>query len=108
MEWTGLCVGTPRRASRSERAWKRTPIHQQVLPGDEAGLRRAQEGAGCAELVRLAEPAGRDDGNAFVLGLLDADAALLRRGREVGFQAVGLELPRQQEVDGDVRSGNRT
>src|SRR4051794_23582013 len=61
----------------SERPGKDATVDQQVLPGDEAGVGRAQEGAGGAELVGVAEPLGRDRGFALGLRFLDADAELL-------------------------------
>ena len=56
-----------------ERPVEHAAVDQQILPGDVAGLRRAQEGAGRAEFGRIAEALGRDGGDARLGGfLLDA------------------------------------
>src|SRR5947207_13308275 len=77
-------------------------VHQQVLAGDVARMRAAQEGAGGAELLRRAEAAGRVHLGAG-LELLFVALAALGGARLVGAaQAVGVERARQQAVDGDA------
>ena len=53
------------------RARERTTVDQKVLAGDVTGLRRAQEGAGRAELVRGAESLGGDRSHTLGLGLVE-------------------------------------
>ncbi|MGY4282393.1 hypothetical protein ACVWXO_001613 [Bradyrhizobium sp. LM2.7] len=77
-------------------------VEQKVLPGDEAGLGAAQEGAGIAELVGLAEAAGGVELGALSQDLLRRDTALVGFGLRGSGQAVGLERAGQQAVDGDV------
>ena len=51
-----------------------TAVQLQVLAGDEAGLRRAQKGAGIAEFSGLAQPVGGNTRCHLRPGLLVADA----------------------------------
>src|SRR5947207_14554013 len=44
--------------SRLHRAGEGAAVEQDVLAGDEAGLGTTQEGAGEAEFLRIADPAG--------------------------------------------------
>src|SRR6185369_6721428 len=83
-----------------ERAWEDAAIEQDVLPGDEAGVGRAQERAGRAELVGLAEPPRRDRPDAVLQRLLEGNALLLGGDLVVGAQPIGVERARQHEVDG--------
>src|SRR5580693_838743 len=48
----------PLRRSPLQRAREGAAVEQDVLPGDEAGLGAAQEGAGQPKLFRIAETAG--------------------------------------------------
>ena len=64
----------------SQRARKRAAIEQDVLAGDEAGLGAAQERAGVAELVGIAEAPGGIELGALGQQLLRRDAALLGFG----------------------------
>src|SRR5262245_18956114 len=82
-------------------------IDEEVLPGDVAGLRRAQKGAGGAEFSRRAEALGGHGCHALVPCLLDRDAPVLGNPRHVRTQSFGLECAGQEEVDGDVGGGNR-
>src|ERR1700716_1767186 len=91
----------------SECAGERAAVDQQVLPGDVAGLGRAQEHAGGAELVRRAEALGRNGSGARGAELLVGNALLLGGGLDVALQSVGVEGARQQEVDGHVGPGDR-
>src|SRR5580692_12496154 len=92
------CVAPRRRtsgadglAAASERPRKQAAVDQQVLSRDVAGVCRAQERAGIAELVGLAEALGRDGGGARRHGLVERHALLLGVGLDVGAQAVGVE-----------------
>src|SRR5690606_39105970 len=90
----------------SEGARREAAVDPQILAGDVAGMGRAQEGAGVAELLGRAETAG---GDARVLALavfLDADAGLLGAEFRGGANAVGVELAGKQVVDGDVPRGH--
>src|SRR5262249_62375592 len=87
----------------SERSRELAAVDQQVLPRDKAGVGRAQERAGDAELVGRAEALGRDRRGARRGGLVDRDALLLGVGLDVGAKPVGVEGAGQQEVDRHVR-----
>src|ERR1700733_14660716 len=91
----------------SERARKGAAVDENILAGDVAGLRRAEERAGRAELVRLADAPRRDGGDALGERGFGADALLLRHRRDVSAQTVGAENSRQDEIDGDIRGGDR-
>jgi hypothetical protein len=65
-------------------------------------MRRAQERAGGAELVRIAEALRRHRRDARGLRLLDRDVLVLGDALHVRLEPVGREAARQQEVDGDV------
>src|SRR3954454_19759341 len=82
-----------------ESPWKDAAVEEDVLPGDEAGMGRAQECAGRAELVGLAEAARRDRPDAVLQRLFEGDALLLRGDLVVGAQPIGVERARQHEVD---------
>src|SRR5574340_945115 len=90
------------RTAASERARIRPAVEQQVLAGDEAGVGAAQEGAGVAEFGRVAEAAGGIGVHARAAHLLVGLAARLGARHERGLQAIGVERPGQQVVDGDV------
>src|SRR6266702_3097521 len=60
-----------------ERAREGAAIQQDVLSGDEAGLGAAEEGAGIAELIGLAEAAGGVELGALGQDLVRRDAALV-------------------------------
>src|SRR5262249_8982750 len=61
----------------SERSRELAAVDQQILARDEAGVGRAQERAGGAELVGHAEAACRDRCGARRSGLVDREALLL-------------------------------
>src|SRR5882724_9038092 len=82
----------------SESSWKNAAVEQDVLPGDEAGVGRAQERAGRAELVGLAEPARRDRRHALLQRLVDGDALLLGGDLVDGAEPIGVERTRQHEI----------
>ena len=68
------------------------PSISRFWPGDVAGVRRAQERAGRAELVRIAEALGRDAGHAVGARLLRSLLLLLLGGlAQRAAQAVGIE-----------------
>src|SRR5262249_44919502 len=92
----------------SERPREGAAVDQQVLAGDVAGLCRAQERAGGAELVGRAEAFRRNRGGARRDGLVDQHALLLGIRLDVGAQPVGVEGAGQQKIDGDVRSRDRS
>src|SRR5262249_19202820 len=96
--WVGWEV---RSCAGSKPAREGAAVEPQVLAGDVAGMDRAQERAGGAELVRRAEALGRHAGDALGHRLVDRDVALLGRCLEVRAQPVGVERPGQHEVDGD-------
>src|SRR5215211_7697875 len=75
-------------------------VHQQVLAGDVARMRAAQEGAGGTEFLRRAEAAGRVHLGTGLELFLVALAALGGAGLVGAAQAVGVEGTRQQAVDG--------
>src|SRR4051812_36300631 len=93
--------------SWSESTDVETAIDGYVLPGQIAGMDRAEKGADLAEFLRRAEPFGRHVGT---------DAGLARRGR-LGIlwraslmraaQSVGVELAGQETVDGHVALDHR-
>src|SRR6185436_12797316 len=85
----GFCV-RPKIAQRSEDSRKRAAVDRQILPGDEARLRRAKERAGGAEAVEIAQALGRDRGDALGLGVLVADAFALGEVAEHGLEPIGL------------------
>src|SRR5262249_54832278 len=67
----------------SKCAGKCAAVDQDVLPGEIAGLRRAEKGAGSSELIGGAEALGRYGGDPVGPGLLDRDAAVLGIGLEI-------------------------
>ena len=81
----------------SERAVERAAVEQPVLPDDEAGMLRAEEGASRAELLRRAVAAGRNRRRAPRARLVHLDALgarpprgpAPRPGRCRGCPAVG-------------------
>src|SRR3546814_13945361 len=84
--------------ARSERAGERTAVHQQVLAGDEAGMRAAQERAGRAELLGGTAAARR-----ILIGLLLDEglvghAGHLRLQLPVAAQPVRVHRARSQAV----------
>src|SRR5262245_65979128 len=93
---------TERHGAPSQRPRIGAPVDQEVLAGDVAGVRRAQEGAGGAELGGLADALGRHDLHAFLLGLLQAYARLLRRALQILPQAIVFEHAAQPEGDRQV------
>src|SRR6266850_1107640 len=82
-------------ANSSERAREHAAVHQQVLPGDVAGVRRAQERASRAEFVRLAEALRRYGGPPRAQRLIDWNALLLGARLRIRAEAIGVEHPRQ-------------
>src|SRR5580765_1344409 len=86
----------------SERAAEGTAVDQQILPGNVAGMRGAQERAGRAKLVRIAEALGRNGRDAIGGNLGDALALLLGGFTQNTAQPVGIESARQYIVDGDI------
>ena len=72
-----------------------------------AGLCRAEESAGIAELGRLAETLGRDRRSPGRDRLLLGDPALLRGRLEIAVQPLRPKWSRQEKVDRHVRSRDR-
>src|SRR5262249_51873205 len=66
-------------------------IDEQALPGDIAGLRRAQKSASRAELSRRTESLSRHARHPLVSGRVDRDAALLGGHCHVGGESFGVE-----------------
>src|SRR3990172_9900937 len=72
----------------SEGSRERPAVQQQVLPGDVAGVRAAEERAGGAELLDGAEAPGRVGLGARFRQFLHRFAEFFRVEREVAAQAV--------------------
>src|SRR6185437_13406544 len=94
-------------ACELERAVEHAAVDQQILSGDVAGLRRAQERRRRAEFIRFAEAPRRDGSDAGLGGFLEAHALLLGGLGERAAQAVGVERAGQDIVDGDIVGGHR-
>src|SRR6266851_6412163 len=77
-------------------------VHQQVLAGDIARVRAAQEGAGRAEFLGRAEAAGRIHLGAGRVLIVIALAALGGARLVSAAQPIGVERTGQQAVDGDA------
>ena len=77
------------------------------LPGQETGLRAADEGAQRTELLGGAEAAGGCKHAARLGHLVQALTGLLRRALHRHAQAVGVEGAGQQVVDRHVAAGQR-
>src|ERR1700751_5237708 len=86
----------------SQRTRKGPAIEQDVLAGDEAGLGAAQERAGKAELLGIAEAPGRIELGTLRQNLLHGETALLRLALGRTAKSVGFERPRQQAVDRNI------
>src|SRR5262249_11922187 len=80
---------------------------EQALPGDIAGLRRAQKSASRAELSRRTESLSRHARHPLVSGRVDRDAALLGGHCHVGGESFGVESAGQKKIDRDVGGGDR-
>jgi hypothetical protein len=74
----------------------RPAVELQILPGDEPGLSAAEEGAGGAELLGMAEAPRRDRRDDARACLLDRDAERLDHLRGHDALAVGAEALRRQ------------
>src|SRR5262245_35052057 len=86
----------PGKSLQLESARVRAAIEHEVLPGDVARLRAADECAHLAELGGSAEAAGRVLGLALAGDVLDRSPARLRDGRNRGAEPVGVEGPGQE------------
>src|SRR6185312_8495884 len=114
--WSGLT--TPRPTSgllpRRRPALRRLPhrrvegaaVEQQVLADDKARRGGAEEGAGIAELGRVADAAGRGGRAALGELLLERDVLALRLVGDAALQPVGQERPGQEPVDRHVVFGD--
>src|SRR5690349_24538991 len=78
------------RTSPSKNARKGAAVDQQALPRDIARLRRTEEGAGGAELGRIAEAAGGDPLLARRAHVVDVDAVALRLGADQAVEPVRI------------------
>jgi len=94
----------PIAAPHLHRARIKPAVHEDVLRGHVAGILRAIERGRRAELLRRAEPMGRDALTVLLVDLGDAAPRHLGAPLRVGAQPVGLERPRQQIVDRDIVS----
>src|SRR5579871_1905068 len=74
-----------------QRARESAAIKQDILSGDEAGLGAAQEGAGEAKFLGVAEASRRIELGAFGQHLIGRDAALVGVPLRGAAQAVGVE-----------------
>src|SRR5439155_8275771 len=77
-------------------------VQQQVLADDKARRGGAQKGAGGAELLGVADPAGRIGGRALCQHLVERDVLAARLEFDAGTQPVGQKGTRQQVVNRDV------
>src|SRR5690349_16958384 len=77
-------------------------VQQQVLPDNEADLRRTEEGASLAEFRRIAGPAGRGASEPLLHDLVHRAVALAGGLGEAAAQPIGQEGPGQDVVDDDV------
>src|SRR3978361_228251 len=84
------------RARFLEGAREGAAVEQDVLAGDEAGLGAAQERAGIAEFLRIAETSSRIELGAFGQYLLYGKTALVRFALCRAAQTVGVEGAGQQ------------
>jgi hypothetical protein len=100
-------VGAGAFGAPSERARVGAAVDQQVLAGDVAGLRAAQEGAGAPNSSAVPKRAPGWPCAAFVQNGVTLLAALAGRAPWPCAQAVGVEGPGQQVVDGDVAPARR-
>src|SRR3979411_1376303 len=98
LQVTGAVV----RKSCSERTGIGAAVDQDILPGDVAGLRRAQERAGRAEFVGVPKPPGRIGRSDFLGDVADVTRGTLRQRCQIRLQAVGIEGAGQQIVDGHI------
>src|SRR5690606_24518397 len=85
---------------------EKAAIKPDTLARDVAGMDRAQEGAGAAELLRRAEAAGGDFGCLLPGAFLDRNPGLFGADTDVVAQPVRLELARQKIVDRDIAGGH--
>src|SRR5579864_1322104 len=95
-------VARAQAVSDLQRSREGAAVEHDVLTGDVAGLGAAQERAEQAELFRFAETTARIELGTLGLQLFRRDAALLGLGLRDAAQAVGVERPGQEPVDGDV------
>src|SRR5216684_930003 len=82
-------MGAPRRISK--RTGIRTTIHEDVLTGDVAGVRRAQERASGAKLLGATEPPRRITGLDIPGYLLNGTFCIRCERLQIGFQSIGIE-----------------
>src|SRR3954447_21711877 len=92
--------GWTRRENWSERAGVGTPVDQNILSGDIAGLHGTEECAGCAKFIGVPEPLGGIGHSDLFSDLADASRRILRQRCQVRFKAIGVEGAGQQIVDG--------
>src|SRR5262249_1848786 len=97
----GLCLRAEKRAGESP------AVDEDILSGDIAGLRRAEERAGRAEFIGLADAFRRHGRKTLGERRLRAQAFLLPHRLDVTTQSVGAEDAGQHEIDGDVGGDER-
>src|SRR5438552_6593263 len=85
---------------------KKPAVDEDILAGDVAGMRRAEEGADAAELFRRAEPARGDRGDLAVDDDVDVLTARRGPGAVAGGQPIRVHLARKEVVDRDIAVGN--
>src|SRR5207253_7888001 len=87
------------RAVSAHRRVEGAAVEQQVLPDDKSGRRSAQKGAGVAEFLGIADPAGRVRRSALPQHLLERDILTPRLVFDAGAQPVRQERAREQHVN---------
>src|SRR4030088_1237321 len=84
-----LAGAVGRAAKVLERTRIGAAVDQDVLPCDVAGLHRAQERAGRAEFMRVAEPPGWIERSDFIGHFADVPRGILCQRCQIRLQAVG-------------------
>ena len=91
---------------RSESRGVEAAVEQYILAGDVGGVDAAEKGAGLAEFVGGAEALGGNLGLGFGGDFRFGFAGILGGPLQPAAQALGIEIARQQVVDGDVLVGD--
>src|SRR5205085_3398488 len=88
--------------SSAHRRIEGAAVEQQVLSDDKSGRSSAQKGAGVAELLGIANPAGRVRRPALPQHLLERDILTPRLVFDAGAQPVRQKRAGEKPVDRDV------
>src|SRR5581483_5171583 len=92
----------PRQPSPSIRPRITPAVHQQILPGDESRMRRAEKREVSPELLRPPITLRRIARRALAPDLVERLAAVVQHALDVPALAARVEDTRQQIVDGDI------